>query len=65
MAIIKIDGADYDSDALSKEVKAQLLSLQLTDQRIAQLQQDLAITQTARNAYAVALSALLKKEKKK
>ncbi len=65
MAIIKIDGADYDSDALSTEVKAQLLSLQLTDQRIAQLQQDLAITQTARNAYAVTLPALLKKEKKK
>ncbi len=65
MAIIKIDGTDYDSETLSSEVKAQLLSLQLTDQRIAQLQQDLAITQTARNAYAGALTNLLKKEKKK
>lgn len=65
MAIIKIDGIDYDSGNLPSEAKAQLLSLQLTDQRIAQLQQDIAITQTARNAYAGALTALLKKEKKK
>jgi hypothetical protein len=65
MANITIDNQEYDLDKLSAEAKAQLLSLQVTDQKIAQLQQDLAIAQTARNAYAQALAALLPKAKKK
>jgi len=65
MANITIDNQEYDLDKLSAEAKAQLLSLQVTDQKIAQLQQDLAIAQTARNAYAQALATLLPKTKKK
>jgi hypothetical protein len=65
MANITIDNQEYDLNKLSAEAKAQLLSLQVTDQKIAQLQQDLAIAQTARNAYAQALAALLTKAKKK
>ena len=38
---------------------AQLASMQLADQKIAQLQADLAMFQTARNAYAQALAAEL------
>lgn len=65
MANITIDNQEYDLDKLSAEAKAQLLSLQVTDQKIAQLQQDLAIAQTARNAYAKVLASLLPKAKKK
>ena len=59
MTQITIDGADYDLDTLSAEAKAQLASLQIVDRRIASLQEELAIHQTARNAYAAALKALL------
>jgi len=42
--------------------QAQVTNVQLVDQKIAQLQQELAIMQTARNAYANALQAELPKE---
>ena len=61
MTTIKIDGKDYDEDSLSEEAKAQLTSLQVTDQEIQRLNIQLAIVQTARNAYARALSELLPK----
>lgn len=59
MATITIDGTDYDADTLNDEVKAQLLSLQAVDRRIANLQEELAILQTARNAYGLAAKAAL------
>ena len=61
MPNINIDGKDYDTDSLSDEAKAQLTSLQVTDQEIQRLNIQLAIAQTARNAYARALSELLPK----
>jgi hypothetical protein len=59
MTPISIDGKDYDADALSAAAKAQLMSLQVTDQKIAELQSQMAIYQTARAAYASALLAEL------
>ena len=59
MSTITIDGKDYELDALSDQAKAQLMSLRTCDQKIQQLQMDLAIAQTARNAYANALKAAL------
>jgi hypothetical protein len=52
---ISIDGLDYPIDALSDNAKAQLASVQVVDRRIANLQEELAILQTARIAYANAL----------
>lgn len=52
---VNIDGTEYDLDSLSDGAKNQLVNLQLVDQKITVLQQDLAIMQTARNAYANAL----------
>jgi hypothetical protein len=52
---VTIDGLDYPIDALSENAKAQLVSLQVVDRRIASLQEELAILQTARIAYASAL----------
>ena len=59
MATITIDDIEYEVDDLSDEAKAQLTALQATDRRILEAQQDVAILQTARNAYATALKSLL------
>ena len=59
---ITIDDKEYVLDDLSEAARAQLVSLQITDQEIIRLQQQQKIAQTARNAYAQALSAELPKE---
>jgi hypothetical protein len=63
MPTITIDNKDYDTDTLSDSAKAQLTSLQVTDAEIQRLNIQLAIAQTARNAYAKALGELLPKTK--
>lgn len=62
MQKITIDELDYELDDLSPEAKAQLESMLAADTKIAELQRDLAIVQTARNAYAIALKDLLPKK---
>ena len=59
MPTIKIDNIDYDTDKLSDEAKAQLISLQFCDQELQRLQAQAAAIQTARMAYAKALQAAL------
>ena len=59
MPSISIDGSDYDSDQLSDAAKAHVTNIQVVDQKLAQLQQDMIILQTARNAYVGALKAQL------
>ena len=61
MSNITIDDVVYAEDELSDEAKIELGSMQVCDQRIMTLQADLAIAQTARNAYATSLSGLLPK----
>lgn len=61
MSNITIDGKEYALETLSEEAKNQLMSLQVCDQKLQSLQQELAIMQTARNAYANALKELLPK----
>jgi len=61
MPTIKINDKNYDTETLSDAAKAQLTSLQVTDQEIQRLNIQLAIAQTARNAYARALAELLPK----
>jgi len=56
---LTIDGTDYNLADLSDEAKSQVTNLRVTDQEIARLQQQLAIYQTARTAYAQALKAEL------
>lgn len=58
---IKIDGIHYATSELNDEAKGQLMNLRVTDQEIARLQTQLAITQTARAAYAQALNVALPK----
>lgn len=59
MPTITIDNTDYDLDSLSDAAKAQIANLQTVDRRIAGLQEELAIHQTARIAYANALKVQL------
>ena len=56
---VTIDGKEYDLDALSESAQSQLTNVRVTDQEIARLQQQLAIAQTARQAYAQALQGEL------
>ena len=59
MSTIKINEKEYKLDALSEEAKVQIASIQIVDQKIANLNAELAIMQTARNAYAQALTSIL------
>ena len=59
---ITINDKEYVVDDLSDAARAQLVSLQITDQEISRLQQQQKIAQTARNAYAQALNAELPKD---
>jgi len=62
MSIITIDEKDYDTDALSEEAKAQIVSIQFVDQELQRLNAQAAIMQTARIAYSKALSDALGSE---
>jgi hypothetical protein len=55
MPNITIDDKEYDLDKLSEATKAQLTSMRLADAEIQRLNIQLAIAQTARNAYALAV----------
>ncbi len=59
MAKITIDNQDYDTEKLSDDAKAQLISIQYVDQELARLQAQGAALQTARMAYANALKEAL------
>jgi hypothetical protein len=56
---VTIDNKDYLIENLSDDAKSQLSSINVVDQKITSLQQEVAIMQTARNAYARALVAAL------
>ena len=59
MTTINIDNVEYDTDKLSDEAKAQLVSLQFCDQELQRLQAQAAAIQTARIAYSKALQSAL------
>ena len=59
---VTIDDKEYLISDLSDQAKAELGSMNVVDQKIANLQQEVVIMQTARNAYAQALAAALPKD---
>ena len=59
MPIIKIDDKYYDFDQLSDNAKAHLASLQFVDAELQRIAAQTAVLQTARMAYAKALSEAL------
>lgn len=52
---VTINGTSYASENLSEAAKTQAQNIQAVDAELARLQQQIAIAQTARNAYAQAL----------
>ena len=59
MAIISIDGKDYESDDLNEEAKKQLASIQFVQGEIKRLNALIAISQTALAAYSTALKSAI------
>ena len=61
MPKITVAGIDYNTEDLTENGKAQLASLQFLEQQMAKLKSEIAVYQTARNAYAQALKSELDK----
>ena len=61
--VITIDGKEYKLDDLSDNAKAQLANVQFVDMQIQQLNNELAVADTARIGYTNALQAELIKIK--
>lgn len=59
MAIIKLNGQEFDTDQMSDATKAQLNMLRAAEAEIMRLQAQLAMAQTARGVYAKALADAL------
>ncbi len=58
---VVIDGQEYALSDLNEEARAQITNLRVADQKIAQLQQEIALVTTARNTYAKVLESHLAK----
>lgn len=56
MAKVTIDGKEYDTDNLPEDVNRQVQNVAYCDRRLEELKSEVAILQTARNAYARSLS---------
>ena len=55
MPKLTIDGIEYNTEDLSDNGKAQLASLQFLEAQMNKLKSEVAVYQTARNAYVTAL----------
>jgi len=62
MTIVTIDDKEYETDDMSDDARAQLVSLQFVSAEIPRLQAKVAAMQTASNAYSVALGQALNAE---
>jgi hypothetical protein len=60
MPTIKINNQDYDTDTLPEAAKQQLQMLAIADTEIKRLQAQIAIAQTAKNAYLRAFEEAVK-----
>ena len=62
MGHVAVDGRNFELEKLSGEARQQAMNIRMVDEEIRRLQVRLAICQTARNAYAIALQAALPKD---
>ena len=62
MPKITVDGIEYNTEDLSENGKAQLASLQFLEVQMNKLKSEIAVYQTARNAYVNALKSELEKD---
>ena len=59
---ITIDGKDFDPEGFALDEKAQFDMIVACDRKLVDLQAEIAIVQTGRNAYVAALRELLAKD---
>lgn len=59
MQMIRIDGKEFDFDALPDEARKQIQSLQFVDAELTRLNAQIAVFKTARLAYVKALNQTL------
>ena len=62
MPKVTIDDKEYDTEDMSEDANAQLVSLQFVNMEIQRLQALVAAMQTAANGYSVALGKALNSE---
>lgn len=60
-AVVTIDGKEFSLGDLSEAAKSQISNVQFVDGQILQLQNELAISSTARSGYLAALKVELSK----
>jgi hypothetical protein len=61
MVKVVVDGVEYETETMSDNAKAQLASLQFLQAHIQQIQNEIAVYQTARKAYGDSLKKELNK----
>ena len=61
---VTVDGKEFSMDELSENAKAQFVNLQFVDAQLLQLQNELAVADTARIGYTNALNNELSKSSK-
>ena len=61
---IKIDGTEYSLESLSENAQSQIANIRFVDTQVQQLNNELAVADTARMGYTSALKAELEKTKK-
>ena len=54
--VVTVNGVDYPFDNLSDVAKSQIENIEFSDEQISQLQNELAISNTARNGYIRSLT---------
>ena len=59
MATVTVDGKEYDSDKMSDEAKATVLSLQFVQSELTRLEAAIAVYKTAEVAYSKGLKERL------
>lgn len=59
MPKITVDEIEYNTEDLTENGKAQLVSLQFLESQMSRLKAEIAVYQTARHAYVAALKAEL------
>lgn len=64
MPKITVDGIEYNTEDLTDNGKAQLASLQFLEVQITKTKNEIAVYQTAKNAYITALKEELEKSNK-
>jgi hypothetical protein len=61
--VITIDGVEYEADKMSENAKSQIINIQFVDEELQRLQNELAVSDTARMAYEGAMKSEYKEKK--